>query len=64
MYAHYGCHVDDRPFALAHHAWQYSVYEVERALEVDVYNGIPLALGHAHHQAVFCDSCVVDKDVD
>ena len=40
------------------------VDEVERRLEVDRQHGIPLGLGHAHHQAVLGDSGVVHKDVD
>ena len=38
--------------------------EVERAFEVDCYDGIPLLLGHAHHESVFGYAGVVHKYVD
>ena len=38
--------------------------EVERRLEVHRQHGVPLCLGHAHHQAVLGDSGVVHEDVD
>ena len=38
--------------------------EVESTLEVDSDNAVPLQLGHPHHQAVTCDACVVDQNVD
>ena len=38
--------------------------EVEGALEVDVDDGIPLLFGHAEHESVLGDACVVDEDVD
>ena len=64
MYADYRCHVDDGAFTLAEHDGKHGVDEVERALEVYGDNGVPLLLGHAHHEAVFGDAGVVDKDVD
>ena len=38
--------------------------EVERTLHIDVDDGIPLGLAHAHDQAVFGDAGVVHQDVD
>ena len=64
MYADNRSHVDDRAAALTEHVGQNGVDEVERALEVDCNHGVPLLFGHSHHQAVFSDACVVDKDVD
>ena len=37
--------------------------EVERGFQVDVQYGIPLSLAHAHHQAVFSDAGIVNKDI-
>ena len=37
--------------------------EVERRLEVYGQHGVPLRLGHAHHQAVLGDAGVVHQDV-
>lgn len=62
--AHYGGHVDYRAAALAHHDGEDGVDEVEGAFEVYCDYGVPLSLGHAHHEAVFGDAGVVDKDVD
>ena len=38
--------------------------EVEGALEIDGDDGVPLLLGHAHHETVLGDAGVVDKNVD
>ena len=38
--------------------------EVERRLEVHADDGVPLLFGHAQHESVFGDACVVDEDVD
>ena len=64
MNAHDGGHVDYRAAALAHHDGKDGVDEVEGAFEVDGDYGVPLSLGHAHHQTVFGYAGVVDKDVD
>ena len=37
--------------------------EVEGTLKVDVDHGIPLGLCHTHHQAVFCNACIVDENI-
>ena len=37
---------------------------VERRLEVDIDDGVPLGLLHAEHEPVTGDAGVVDKDVD
>ncbi|MPN26937.1 hypothetical protein SDC9_174363 [bioreactor metagenome] len=36
---------------------------VEGTFEVDIDNHIPLLFGHPHHKSVFCDPCIVYKDV-
>ena len=64
MDAYDGADVDDRPAALPEHHGRDGVDEVERALEVDRQDGIPLGLAHAEHEAVFGDSGVIDEDVD
>ena len=38
--------------------------EVERRLEIHRQHGVPLGLGHAHHQTVLRDSGVVHQDVN
>ena len=38
--------------------------KVECRLQVDSDNGIPLSLGHAHHQSVFGDTGIVDQHVN
>ena len=57
-------HVDDAAAALAHHDGRDGVDEVEGALEIDGDDGVPLLLGHAHHETVLGDAGVVDKNVD
>ena len=37
--------------------------EVKGRLQVYGYHGVPLLLGHAHHEAVFCDSGIVNQNV-
>ena len=64
MYTDYGSHVDDGSGRLTEHHGQNGVDKVEGALEVDCDYGIPLGLGHTHHQTVLCDTGVVDQDVD
>ena len=38
--------------------------KVERALEVNGDDGVPLLLGHAQHESVLSDTGVVDQDID
>ncbi len=64
MHTHNGSHVDNRAGTLAQHDGQNGVYEVESALEVNGYHGVPLLLGHAHHETVLGDSGVVHQNVD
>ena len=40
------------------------MYEVESRFEVDGKNRIPLLLCHPHHESVFCDTGIVDKNVN
>ena len=64
MYTHNRCHVDDGAGFLAHHDRKNGVDIVERRFEVNGNHSIPLLLGHAEHETIFCDTCVVDQDVD
>ena len=64
MNTHYGSHIDDGTGTLTHHYGETSVDKVECRLEVDGDHGIPLLLGHTHHQTVLGDTGVVDEDID
>ncbi len=57
-------HVDDRAAALTGHDRRDGVDEVECRFEVDRQYGIPLSLGHTHHQTVFRDAGVVYQNID
>ena len=49
---------------LTEHNGKNGVDEVECALEVDCDYSIPLSFGHTHHQTIFGDTGIVDKNVD
>ena len=57
-------HVDDRTAFLAHHDRRDGMDEVERRLQVDSNHGIPLLLGHTHHQSILGDTSIVDENVN
>ena len=54
---------DDRTCALAHHDRCNGMGEIERRLEVDMQDLVPLLLGHAQQEGVARDTRVVHHDV-
>ena len=64
VYAHNRSHADYGTAALAHHDGGDGVDVVERRLEVDGEHSVPLLFGHAEHETVLGDACVVHQDVD
>src|SRR5215211_5863603 len=58
-----GAHVDDLAPALVRHVRQHRVDRVEGAVEVYLYDLVPVVDGEFPERAVYDDPCVVDQDV-
>src|SRR5215218_5100130 len=58
-----GAHVDDLAPALVRHVRQCGVDRIEGAVEVYLYDLVPVVDGELPERAVYIDPCVVDQDV-
>src|SRR5215212_3485961 len=59
-----GAHVDDLAPALVRHVRQRRVYRVEGAVEIYLYDLVPVVDRELHERAVYVDPRVIDQDVD